>query len=250
MTIPNTKPEICEKCKQPKSKYIKEFERFCSIQCECDKQLFEDIEKEQFNLYVDEMFEGSNLGERYRNASFKTMDLTEADDSLQTAAKRCKKFCENFKEVLKRGLGIYLYGDKGTGKTYLAACIINELIRKEFSCFFTNFFEISEAIFKNNHKFLDKTESYQLVVFDDVGTELVKRNGSDNWMQGEVYNYLNKRYNKKLPTIFTANHSLAELGRDRGYAQKTIDRIFEMSTAVLEIKGKSFRLRKKDNDFF
>lgn len=250
MTIPNTKPKICEKCKEPKSKYIPEFNRYCPVQCKCDREIEELFRDEQRAIELQEIFERTNLGERYKSATFETLDLENADETLRTAAKRCKKYCDNFEEVLKRGLGIYLYGEKGTGKTFLTACIINELMKKDVSCFFVNFFEISEAIFRNNHNFLDRIDTYRLVVFDDVGTELVKKNGSDNWMQGEVYNYLNKRYNKKLPTIFTANHSLAELGRDRGYAQKTIDRIFEMSTAVLEIKGKSFRLRKKDTEFF
>ena len=47
---------------------------------------------------------------------------------------------------MEDGLGIYIYGDKGTGKTHLTACMANVLIKQRRQVLFTNFAEISKLI--------------------------------------------------------------------------------------------------------
>ena len=56
------------------------------------------------------------------------------------------------------------------------------------------------------------------------------------------------RYNEMLPTIFTSNYSLGDLVTECGVAARTVDRIAEMSSAVLKITGKSRRLDKKGGE--
>lgn len=43
-----------------------------------------------------------------------------------------KKYCENFSDLRKSGKGILLYGTVGTGKSFFAACIVNELVSKGY----------------------------------------------------------------------------------------------------------------------
>lgn len=52
-------------------------------------------------------------------------DFINDDDALE----RIKKYLRNSKEVAKEGLGLYLYGANGTGKSHLMNCSFKELVK-------------------------------------------------------------------------------------------------------------------------
>jgi DNA replication protein DnaC len=87
----------------------------------------------------------SLLGRRYENAAFENSEIG-MNPSFDTALNHCKKYCENFRQMLETGQGIYIYGEFGVGKTHLTACIVNELMTNFVPVLFTNLFEISKAI--------------------------------------------------------------------------------------------------------
>ncbi len=83
--------------------------------------------------------------------------------------------------------------------------------------------------------------------FDDLGTEIFSKGSGDTWLQSLLFDIINKRYNSKKATIFSSNHSLNELINERRIAEKTVDRISEMTSgAVMKIEGASLRNTKKD----
>ena len=149
---------------------------------------------------------------------------------------------------------MYIYGESGLGKTHLTACMCNELINQYQQCLFTNFFEISKLIRASWNRNADaevvirKICDIDFLFIDDLGTEKLQKNGEDNWLQEQVFDIINKRYNNKKPTIFSSNYSLNELITDRGMMQKTVDRINEMSTAIIKLTGTSYRAKKKPKD--
>ena len=87
----------------------------------------------------------SLLGMEYKNATFEN-SKTGIDSSFYKAFKRCHKYCELYEETIKNGYGIYLFGDKGVGKTHLTICMANNLISKCVLVMFTNLFEISKSL--------------------------------------------------------------------------------------------------------
>ena len=87
----------------------------------------------------------SLLGMGYKNATFEN-SKTGIDSSFYKAFKRCHKYCELYEETIKNGYGIYLFGDKGVGKTHLTICMANNLISKCVLVMFTNLFEISKSL--------------------------------------------------------------------------------------------------------
>lgn len=153
--------------------------------------------------------------------------------------------------MLDQGIGIYMYGPKGTGKTHLTACIANELMSKYYSVLYTNFTEISKTIrgsFGSRNEseaaFMNKLANIDFLFIDDFGTELVTKDGEDLWLQEKIFEVINKRYNNNKPIIFTSNYSLVEMIKDRGLAEKTVDRISEMCE-TMKLEGKSYRLKAK-----
>lgn len=242
--------EICEKCGKPKTFISFLTGNAIPCLCDCEKKRRQEEEnrklREQKFFRIAELRCASLLGDRYSEITFNETDTGE-NESFDKAYARCKKYCENAQVVYKNGFGIYIYGDKGTGKSHLAACIINELLDQLVPAVFTNFGEIAKIAVNNNALF-DKLCNIEFLLIDDLGAQRVKGKDGDLWLQEKVYEVINTRYNNLLPTIFTSNYSIGDLVTKCGLSERTVDRIIEMSSAVICIKGKSKRLEKKSGD--
>ena len=208
-----------------------------------------ELEKKQ---YIELLKEKSLIGKRFEKANFNDIDK-EHNKSYLTACAKCKSYCSKSTEMLENGYGIYIYGSCGGGKTYLTACMVNELTQNMHTVLFTNFMEISRMI-RNSYD-NKSTESEQNIIemikevdflfIDDFGTEKVAKNGEDNWLQEKIYEIVNTRYINLKPVIFSSNYSIDQL-TERGFMEKTIDRVKEMSTAIMKIQEKNFRKAGKE----
>jgi DNA replication protein DnaC len=132
----------------------------------------------------------------------------------------------------------------------------NELMEKEYTVLFTNFFEILKAIrgtynsksSETDDSIINNIADVDFLFIDDLGTESLSKNDGDNFTQDKIFEIINKRYNKKKPTIFSSNYPIRDLVASRNFMDKTVDRINEMSSAVIEIKGESYRTKKVMNE--
>jgi DNA replication protein DnaC len=245
----------CKKCNTPRT--CMAFTRKVRCACECQEaelRVQEQREEENKRLKeIENLKNASLIGDRYKDISFDTTE-TGHNPTFDNAFIRCKRYCGVARTVLNNGMGMYLYGDSGTGKTHVTSCMANDLMSQNFQVLFTNFFEIGNLIkgtFGNSKEreedFVNKLATIDFLFIDDLGTERVTNGTNDLWLQEKIFEVLNKRYNMKKPTIFTSNYSMKELVNDRGVMKKTVDRIMEMSTVVLKLEGTSYRrtLRNK-----
>lgn len=222
--------------------------------CECQSKALEEerIQNENNRLIayykkINEKF----IGKRYKDVNFCNFD-NKRDVSIINALNKSIEYCKGFN--LTTSNGMYLYGGVGTGKTHLMICIANYLIEnKLIKTLITNFIEISKnirSVFNNKNKSEEEVIlnycNIPILIIDDIGTEKVKSGEEDNnWMQEKIYEILNYRYTNMLPTLFSSNYSLKELLEQRGLAQKTIDRIYEMTKDFqLKMEDLSYRLKK------
>lgn len=232
------------------------------VMCKCEQAKREKEQRQQENLdkmrRIEKLKNLSLLGERYKFVTFENSKTGE-NSSFDTAFNRCKKYCEVYDQAIKNGYGIYLFGDKGIGKTHLTACIANYLMSKCVPVLFTNLFEISKAVKSTFNRdssqteqvLIDKFSNIDVLFFDDLGTEIFTKNSGETWLQGLLFDLINKRYNSKKATIFSSNHSLNSLINERGIMEKTVDRISEMTSgAVMKIEGKSLRSGSKNKILF
>ncbi|BED91701.1 MAG: ATP-binding protein [Candidatus Azobacteroides pseudotrichonymphae] len=246
----NKKPEkvtrYCKNCGEPNEKEVfeKMFDNWYTVHsfCKCEKEA-------EFKRKMNVLIKNSLLGERYKNVSFEN-SKTSINPTFDIAFNRCKKYCEIYKTVKENGIGIYLFGPSGVGKTHITACMANELIKNLVSVLFTNLFEISKAVKstfnkdskQTEQKLIDQFSNIEFLFMDDLGAEIFTRNQEDNWLQSLLFDLINKRYNAKLPTIFSSNYSLNELINQRQLSKRTISRITEMTKgAVMKIEGKDLR---------
>ena len=232
----------CGKCNTPKQVYIEQFKRAMPTPCKCrkeemqkEKELQERIQKQ---TRIKELRNASLLGERYKDASFENTETSHSAE-FRAVYDRCKRYCEIAEDVLINGIGIYLFGTNGTGKSRLTACMGNELMDNGYTVLYTNFTEIARKMLKGD-EFIKQLASIEFLFIDDFGTEKVAKGDEDMWLQEKVFEVINKRYIDRKPIIFTANYSLKELIEDRGMAKRSVDRIMEMCE-MMKLNGDSYR---------
>lgn len=232
----------------------------CLCKCETDAMAAEEERRKAAENMrrIEKLKSLSLLGEKYKNITF-AGSKTGVNQSFDKAFSRCFKYAEIHTEILKSGNGIYLYGNKGVGKTHLTACIANALLSKCVPVLFTNLFEISKAVkatfkrdsIRTEQGLIEEFAGVSFLFFDDLGTEIFTKGENDTWLQGLLFDLINKRYNNNKPTVFSSNYDLNELVTKRGIMDKTVDRIREMTAgATMKITGKSLRNSVKSEILF
>ena len=244
---------FCKICGKQKSWNAPNGKKYICI-CDCrkkelDLQEQEILKQKRFERFIT-LQKNSLLGERFKSESFENLNLERPKDFLN-ALNVSKSFVENWNKLKDKSCGIFYYGDCGTGKTELTVCVGNALMQQMVRVIFTSFVEILKQLlqnFKDNEigqaEFIGNLVNCDLLVLDDLGSE----NLSD-WAKSKIYDVINGRYNSNKPTLFSSNYSLSEL-EQKGYEEKVLERIAEMTTYKLELRGGSFRKIKKEEKLF
>jgi len=167
------------------------------------------------------------------------MTFESFEESLQpTAYEKAQKFMGT------DGQNLILYGsDYGTGKTHLAAAILNRwiseggagrfcevpaLLRRLRATFSPDARESEGWVFR-------EMQGAGLLVLDDLGKEKWSP-----WVEQTLYDIINYRYVRELPMVITTNLTPGHLGEAIGLA--CLSRLSERG-AFVHMKGEDCRLR-------
>ena len=97
----------CKKCRTPRTTVIELFGDKKVVRCICscqkeardkEEEMKKEIEKQ---LRLAKLQEASLLSERYKNVTFNNC-ITGENETFDIAYNRCKKYCENSKEILEK----------------------------------------------------------------------------------------------------------------------------------------------------
>ncbi len=205
--------------------------------CACERARREKEEREnEARRHIQEV-------ERLRRSCF--ADRCQYDMTFDSSAlthsqiETCRRYAENWDEVVKGNFGLLFWGDVGTGKSYLAACIANALIEKEVSVRMLNFGQILNAGFEEKARILGDLSKYGLLILDDFGMERETEYG-----QEIVFQVIDNRYQCRKPMIITTNLSLKTLSNPKDLEHERIyGRILE---ACIPIHFDGENLREKE----
>ena len=189
----------------------------------------------------------------YERMSYMTMLRSEAFRDIPAALWRfdavpvmtaqlskAKQYVENWDSFKRDEIGLLLFGDVGTGKTYAAGCIANALIDKEVSVLMVG---VSDVVNRMQGNFGADRDSYmtslmrpELLILDDLGAE---RNTS--FGKERVFDVINRRRLTGKPMIITTNIPIATMQKAVSLDERRIyDRILKVCVPI-RFNGENFR---------
>ena len=103
-------------------------------------------------------------------------DYTFSNDNGQNPLMdKAHAYVENWKEAYKSNIGLLLFGDVGTGKSFFAGCIANALLDRDVPVLMTNFPTILNRLTgmfsEDRADFIASFNEYDLLIIDDLGVE-------------------------------------------------------------------------------
>lgn len=241
---------VCGKCHTNKEKKIQLAGEYITVRCicKCESEERERIQKqkdyEEEMRRIERLKVASLMDAKLKSATLKTFTQKEDNQKLYTIV---KNYVDNFETFYKSNRGLLFWGTVGTGKSYAAACIANELLNRKTPVVMTSFVKVLQVIqdnTENETEFVNRLCAARLLIIDDLGTE---RN--TDYALEKVYNVIDSRYRTGKPLILTTNLNLQDMQmtQDIRY-QRIYDRIFEMCHPVM-VNGTSWRINQAKERF-
>ena len=199
--------------------------------CKCYKKLLHKLTLEELGL------------EKKKLHSFKRAGHKDVND-LEKIYAKMQSYCEKFPDTDKN---IVIAGSVGTGKSYLAKCIANELVSKDYNVIFISACELNSILLKYHTAPIDEKGVYldlltecDLLVIDDLGSEPIYKNVTEEYL----LMIITERMTKGNPFIITTNLEQEQL-LDR-YGDRTLSRLNDKRHGVfIKIKGEDLRRKRK-----
>ena len=236
------KPVCCSICGKEKAWFKGEFLGVLlrvPIACQCEIEMEEELKRQDEARAKQERLKRvlamSNLGERFKDASF---DSWAHDPSTEGCFEAMKQYAEDFNRETETGFCIY--GKAGNGKSHLAAALVNRVIERGYTAVFIevpDLFSQIKATYSgegSEDSILRSLSSCNLLVLDDAGAER-----PSEWVQEKFFQIINSRYKNRLPIVITTNtKDMAGLEEIIGF--RAYDRVLEMCKP-LKNNGESYR---------
>ncbi|MBO8129114.1 MAG: ATP-binding protein [Peptococcaceae bacterium] len=203
--------------------------------------------------------EAAHLSPQMRNFTFERFDLRyysafvydeERSRSYLETARLALHTARNFvRSFLNNEApeGILFTGPVGSGKTFLACCIVNAIVtspgQQVLFVVVPDFLDQIRATYDDNNDYteqqlLDSAKTIPLLVLDDLGAHHYSE-----WALQKIYSILNYRLNYSLPTIITTNISLDEMQEHLG--ERTASRIVQLCRPVRLLVDVDIRIARR-----
>lgn len=243
---------MCGKCHTPRRKYIDAngTQLLVPVPCQCRKdaeeaQKVEEQRQKDFES-MQSLKKGSLIDSKFKDCTFTACKVV-PDNKRQV--KLCKSYADRFEEMMEKNQGLLLYGNVGTGKSYLSACIANTIMERLHSVCATSMVKIMDMArdFKEKDTLTNleaKMMKADLLILDDLGAE-----SESNYAKEIVYRVIDGRYRIKKPMVITTNLTLESMQNCMDIDKKRVyDRILEVCYPM-QFNGKSFRQLEARNRF-
>ena len=224
---------FCGNCRTAKQVQIQllGMDRVVPCLCACKKKLRdEEVAERQRIEEADRIMRLRSAGissQTFRDASFA------ADDGKNpNPMDTLRRYVDKWEDMQRENIGLLLYGDVGTGKSYGAACIANMLIEQSIPVCMINLSTVLNSLggFQSEEKndYISDLMRYPLLILDDFGMER-----QTEYALEQVFNVIDARYRSGKPLVITTNLSLEELNAPKSLEHKRIfDRVKEMCQPV------------------
>lgn len=231
----------CHKCSTPKQCELEVHGVISKFKClcKCEAERRERVENERMReKWEKRIAEKRRMGFADRNLLNCTFENDDRENEWLSEIGH--DYVDNFEKMKEDGKGLLLFGNVGTGKSFIASAIANALIDKGYNCLVTNFSRLANTIYGlyDKQEYIDSLKNFSLLVIDDLAVER-----DTEYMREIVENIIDNRYMAGLPLIVTTNLTAEQLKYPTDLRRKRMySRLLEMCVPV-EVKGKDRRLK-------
>ncbi len=191
--------------------------------CRCYRELVREVARKELS--------DNSPSEKCKFSTFRLSCYPEIEDAVVGVSQRehmkgvfefCKDYASDFSPT---STGLFMYGLTGLGKTHLSLSIANEVIDKGYDVYYGSIQTIMNTLEsehfgrnKSSESIKDDIFSCDLLIIDDLGVEFTTQ-----FTLAELYNIINTRALRSLPTIISTNLDVVEL--EEKYGQRIASRI-------------------------
>lgn len=200
--------------------------------------------------HIAKVWAASGIPTRFRDFRLETSPLRVIKPGVDDENDLQDSYGPLVASILMAQGSLFLWGNYGTGKTGLAVGLAWFLVEAG---------DVNQVLFRSTPDLLsalrstygrsegptenDIIEQYAtvpLLILDDMGAEQVKNSG---WVEDRLYQIIGRRHGEELPTLFTSNLSIADLGARIG--ERIAWRIVEMcgQENIIHVQGPNLRDR-------
>ena len=206
--------------------------------CACDEAARQ-RRQEAMTAAVNKAREAAERREAWSRSDIEKMTFEQDDGREAWLMRALKAYCRYFPDALKEGRGLLLYGGVGVGKTFGAACVVNQLEKQGYKCIATSFTRLLNTIgehMDDRQTYLDGLKRYDMLLLDDYGTER-----RTEYAYEQIFEVVDARRRAGKPMIITTNLTREQLTHPQSVQeQRLIERILE-KCYPLEVKGANRR---------
>lgn len=146
---------------------------FPIIRCQCQQEQYE---KEEAKRKHQEFLEHIS---RLKSSGLQDPALREFtfahDNGINPEIEKAKNYVTHWEEIKSKAMGLLLWGDVGTGKSFFAGCVANALLDKGVPVLMTNFAKILNSLTgiypQDRNEFINSLNQYSLLIIGDLGVE-------------------------------------------------------------------------------
>ncbi len=156
----------------------------------------------------------------------------EQQDNMDAAYRLAFDFAKN-----PEGWLVFI-GETGSGKTHLAAAIVNyryEIGKPAMFVVVPDLLDHLRSAFNPDSKIsydqlFESVKSAPLLVMDDFGEQ-----STNAWVREKLYQLINYRYNSRLPTVITTRLTIDEImgGDDSSISSRLVDRQISVTFNII-----------------
>lgn len=226
----------CAVCGERKQRYIDGLDNPVPCICRCEQ---EKRDAEELKMRRTELFKAAisqPVYQKVHNRYISGCTFANHDGAQPRVLQAAKHYVEGWPEIRANGYGLYLWGECGTGKSFLAGCIVNALQAQEIPVLMASTTRLLTYIngAADSTGEVDSLNHYDLLVLDDFGAER-----QTLYMLEQLTSIVDERVNSRLPLLITSNVNPAQLRNPTDGTARLYDRIKEC--VPLELTGRSRR---------
>ena len=239
----------CGVCHERRQTVVKRFRHpgYFIPRCPCSCQIEEERQRKEQQAQRERMERiKRRRAHGLRDKSLYVYTFDHDNGSNPVMEKACA-YVRNWKEALRNNVGLLLFGDVGTGKSFFAGCIANALLDQDVPVLMTSFPTILNQLIgiypEERMEFINSLNDYDLLIIDDLGVER-----STEFAMEQMFEVIDRRYRCGKPMIITTNLTLEQLKNPPDLAHARIyERILERCAPIL-FSGENFRKQKSEEN--